>query len=94
MGLSPAYVLDEMQTYEVEAVLKRIHLKNKESWEQTRLLMYTVAQVNSKKKIDIKKLLPFSWDSDRVECNVSEEEEERLKNSIEKYLNGKRCHLI
>ena len=42
-GLSPDYVLDTMQMYEVEPLINNIHRKNKESWEQTRLLAYITA---------------------------------------------------
>jgi predicted transcriptional regulator len=42
-GLSPEYVLDKMQMYELEALISSLYQKNRESWEQTRLLAYILA---------------------------------------------------
>lgn len=61
-GLPPDYVMDRMQPYEIEIALEGLHLKHKELWEATRMVMYTIAQVNSRSTIDPKELLRLPWD--------------------------------
>ncbi len=69
LGLSPEYVLDRMEKYEVRALLDNMHLKVKENWEQTRMLSYIVAQTQSTKKLKIQDIITFPW-----------EEQEKLEN--------------
>lgn len=67
-----------MDWYEVEACLK--HNKNKDSWEQARLITYMIAQVNSKKKLKPTDILSFEWDkSDNADTSISNEDIQRLK---------------
>lgn len=69
LGLSPEYVLDRMEKYEVRALLDNMHLKVKENWEQTRMLSYIVAQTQSTKKLKMTDIITFPW-----------EEQEKLEN--------------
>ena len=55
--MDPRYVLDEMEIYEIKPLLESLHEKNKETWEQTRLIMYTTAQVNSSKKLKVNDII-------------------------------------
>jgi hypothetical protein len=48
-----------MQMYEIPLLLSNIYKKNKESWEQTRLLGFITAQVNSTKKLNITDIIKF-----------------------------------
>lgn len=40
-------------------------------WEMTRWLMYVVAQVNSRKKLDLNNILKFPWEKEESEDNTS-----------------------
>ena len=51
-GLSPDYVLDKMQMYEVIATYYIYALNNRIGWEQSRMIAYIIAQVNSRKKLN------------------------------------------
>ena len=51
-----------MEIYEIKPLLESLHEKNKETWEQTRLIMYTTAQVNSSKKLKVNDILEFPWE--------------------------------
>ena len=66
-------------------------MRDRESWEQTRMLAYTTAQVSSTKKIKMTDIMKFSWDNDNDEkdTSVSTEEMERLKIKAQQYLNTK-----
>ena len=64
LGLSPRYVLDEMQFYEIDCLLDNYYLKNKDSWEQARLIAYITAQVNSKDRLNPEDIMKFHWEKD------------------------------
>lgn len=76
-----------MQMYELEPLISNIHKKNKESWEQTRLLAYITAQVNSTKKLKPTDIISFSWDDETGDTAISNEDIERLKNKAKQYIN-------
>ena len=57
--------------YELPALLSNIYKRNKESWEQTRLLSYITAQVNSTKKLNITDIMKFSWDAEKIKAETS-----------------------
>lgn len=75
-GLDPGYVLDRIQTYEVEALIENMWMKSKESWEQARLQAYLTAQVNSTKKIDMTEFMTFPWENTETE-KIEDTKEER-----------------
>ena len=85
-GLSPEYVLDKMEQYEIAPLVSKLYLKNKESWEQTRLLGYITAQTQSTKKLKPTDIMKFPWEEVEVNTKVSNEDRERL---IEKAKNFK-----
>jgi hypothetical protein len=93
-GLNPKYVLDEMEQYEIAPLIKGISKKNKESWEQTRLIAYITAQTQSTKKLKITDIIKFPWDDEKndVDTAVSNEDINRLTNKanlIKEKLYGK-----
>lgn len=83
-GVNPEYFLDKMKPYEIETLLKGLHLKNRESWEQTRFICYTVAQGNSSKQLKLTDIFKFSWDERQT--SISADDKERLKRKSEEYL--------
>lgn len=86
-GLSPEYVLDRMAMYEIEPLVSNLLLRHKESWEQTRLLAFILAQVNSTKKLKPTDIISFTWDNEAVgNTAISNEDVERLKNKALKYI--------
>lgn len=77
-----------MQIYELETLINSLYQKNKESWEQTRLLAYIVAQVNSSKKLKPSDILSFVWDNEGGgNTSISNEDIERLKRKAKQYTN-------
>lgn len=85
-GFNPSYVLDEMKWYEINGLMKYEYYKEKEDWEQARLIAYVIAQVNSKKKLKIEDVIPFYWENNQEKIASSKEEFERLKNKAKEYL--------
>jgi hypothetical protein len=89
-GINPDYFMDQMQVYELYPLLNNIFNKNKESWEQTRLIAYLIAQTNSTKHLKPSDILKFGWDcneTEEKETSISNEEITRLKNKATNYLN-------
>lgn len=75
--------------YELSTLLKNITKKNKESWEQARMISYVIAQTNSTKKLNPTDILTFSWDNidSNKETSISEKDVERLKEKSKQFLN-------
>lgn len=87
-GLNPKYVLDEMEQYEINPLVTNIYKKEKESWEQTRMLGYIIAQSNSTKKLKATDIIKFPWDDDyKPNTAVSNEDKERLFRNANRILN-------
>lgn len=76
-----------MQMYEIEPLISNIYKRNKENWEQTRLLAYITAQVNSTKKLKPTDIISFYWDNETGDTAISNEDVERLKNKAKQYIN-------
>lgn len=88
------YVLDSMQEYEIEPMMKYIYKRNMQAWERTRMESYIIAQVNSRKKITPNDIVKFEWDKkDEMFTGIKEisnEDVERLKLKSNNFItNGK-----
>ena len=66
-GLDPGYVLDKIETYEIEALVENLWMKTKVSWEQARTVAYVTAQCQSTKPFDMKEMMAFPWEKVEVE---------------------------
>ena len=64
LGLQPQYVLDEIEIYEITALMRYSYLKHKDDWEQARLISYLIAQSNSTKKLKLEDIIKFQWDDE------------------------------
>lgn len=67
---------------EVEAFLTGFNRRNREAWEQTRVIGYIIAQANSTKKLEQTDILRFPWDNEsetNKDTQVSDEEMLRLR---------------
>lgn len=65
---------------EVESFLNGFNRRHRETWEQTRIIGYIIAQANSTKKLEPSDVLRFPWDEDKAEdTHVSDEEMNRLR---------------
>ena len=81
-GLHPKYVLDEMEVYEINAIMKNLHYKNQDNWEIGRLISYCICQTQCRKKITPQDIITFDWDKKGENENITEisnEEIERLR---------------
>lgn len=53
-----------MKPYELSIICESLHLRHKESWEQSRMISYVVAQANSKKKLKPTDIITFGWEKE------------------------------
>ena len=91
--LNPSYVLDEMELYEIRALLNYEHYSHRDDWEQARMIAYMIAQVNSKKKLSYQDITKFYWeneDDEKHETSISKEDIERLKKQAQAYIKNKK----
>ena len=90
--LDPSYVLDQMEFYEIKALLKYEHYSHRDEWEQARLIAYMVAQVNSKKKLKFQDITKFYWEDQQEEhdTSITKEDIERLKKQAEAYIKAQK----
>ena len=79
-----------MKFYEIPELVKGLNLKSRESWEQTRLLAYMTAQVNSTKTIKPTDILQFEWDYEKEpdveEKMISKADVKRLSKKTDEVL--------
>lgn len=82
------YVFDKMEMYEVRGLLKFQYYGAREDWEQTRLIAYMTAAVNSKKKLRLTDIMKFPWEEETSDANtdISNSDVERLRKKAEQYL--------
>lgn len=83
--MSPEYVLDRMQMYEIKPLIESSYLRNKDNWEQARMIAYIIAQSNSTNKIEPTDIIKFSWDKTEESTDVSDVDVERLTRKAEEY---------
>ena len=90
-GYDPKYVLDEIETYELNAAMKYSYYAVKDDWEQARLIAYMIAQTNSRKTLKMQDIMTFHWEEEEEEHNtkITKEEIEALKRQAEQYLKSK-----
>lgn len=93
-GVSPDYFLDRMTLTEVRHLLEGYERRKRDAWEQTRILGYITAQVNSTKKLKQSDILSFPWDKETVKkkktVSVPDSEIKRLRDKakqVEQTLN-------
>lgn len=75
--VSVEYFMDRMQDYEIDTLLDNLQYDGVNEWEQTRLKIYSTAQMMSKKQLTPKDLMEFPWEKEE-----EKEEEEEHKTSI------------
>ena len=73
--------------------MKFQYYASKDSWEQTRLISYIIAQGNSTKKLNMTDILSFPWEKEQEEIERNTEmtntDLERLKQKAKNYLKAK-----
>ena len=75
--------MDQLQDWEVYDIYSMLQYADSASWEQTRWLMYVIAQVNSRKQLKVTDILNFSWDQTQKNITITDDDIKRLKAKAE-----------
>lgn len=88
LGISPGYVLDRMEMYEISALMDHKHLKHRESWEQARMVSFINARCAGAKIEDAKGLFSLPWDGEESKEKIEEDlaQFDRLKANAERMI--------
>lgn len=73
------YFMSALQNFEVELLYENLKYTDRPSWEQTRLLAFILAQVNSKKRLEMTDIMSFPWEENYEEKNIEMSNEDRDK---------------
>lgn len=75
------YFMSDLQDFEVELLYENLKYADRPSWEQTRLISFILAQVNSKKHLEMTDIMSFPWDDNYEEKNteMTNEDRDRLR---------------
>lgn len=93
-GVDPKYVLDDIEEYEVIALLKRIEEDHQEEWEKIRMICYVfVSTQTTKKSLKPTDVMKFPWDKNKQKGDEMSKERydkivEKFKNKIKTDSNG------
>lgn len=74
-----------MEMYEVKAIMDYEYFAYKDSWEQSRLVAYMIAQTNSTKELKVTDILKFHWEKEEADTSISNEDVARLREKAKQY---------
>lgn len=78
-----------MEMYEVNSLLEYAYYCSKDNWEQTRLISYITAQVNSTKNLKITDIMKFPWEDNTEHLtSISNSDLQRLREKAQNYINA------
>lgn len=80
--IQPDYFLDSMNWDDVRILLDELEVSNRDSWEQTRLVMWSVIQSQSSKKIKPIDVLPLSWDKQDAPKEITRDDVDEFKKRL------------
>lgn len=62
-------------------------MKNRNSWEQARIIAYITAQCNSSKKLKPTDIMQFTWDEETYgDTSISNDDIKRLKEKAKQFI--------
>ena len=84
----PDYVLDKMEWYEINSILKYKYYASQNQWEQTRILYSIIYNTNAKHPKPIDEMWRFPWEEETEKKNtlISKEDISRLHKLAQAYI--------
>ena len=77
-----------MQMYELEPLINNLHKKDRNSWEQARMISYIIAQTNSTKQLSPTDIMKFDWDEAKEkDTSISKDDIARLQAKANQFIN-------
>lgn len=87
-GIPPKYFLDEMSTYELEAVLEYANETEKQKVELSRLGWYYSILPYAQKGVTPQKLIPLSWEKGEIQHTPQQITQEEITERATALLNA------
>lgn len=75
--------MERMPIFEAMEYLAFVEYRNRDTWEQTRMITHITAQVNSKKTLKKTDIAAFPWDIKEESEPTTEADLKRLKEKAE-----------
>ena len=91
MGVSPSYILDEMEMYELKYIISQNETQYKEEWERARVLAHSIYQSQASKEIEVNQVLKFPWDEEETVDQTPKKTTEQMREyakALENKMNG------
>ena len=82
-GVNPRYVLDEMELYDMETLIDNIWVKDRTSWDQTRLIINWCQQ--STKPVNMFEKMSLPWDRKEEKHVDTEEEKDEMYREMKRW---------
>jgi hypothetical protein len=80
MGVNPLYFLDEMEPFEMKAIINEAENVFKDNWEQSRRFTHAIYRVNSTEDLKLTDVIIFPWDEIDPETIAPERTKEERDN--------------
>ena len=82
------YFMDKLEDWEMYELMDVTAYADTNNWEQTRLISYIIAQVNSKKKLKLKDIMKFPWEKemDAKDIEISTSDVNNLREKAQRFL--------
>ena len=80
--------MDKLEDWEMYELMDVTAYADTNNWEQTRLISYIIAQVNSKKKLKLKDIMKFPWEKemDGKDIEISTSDVNNLREKAKRFL--------
>lgn len=90
MGISPAYYLDEMEFYELSAMVDGYSRREQAGWEQARFCAFYTASAAGA-KLSMKEIVVFPWEKEKEDApeEVNIDDLRQLKEKVKMINNGR-----
>lgn len=86
--ISISYFFDDCSFWELSDIVENLVYLDRNLWESQRLNAYITAQVNSTKKLQMKDICSFQWetkDEEKSDTSISDDEIKRLKENAKQW---------
>lgn len=73
--------MDRMEEWEIRPICSGLQYTDRNSWEQTRLRIYSLVCMFSKQQKGVSDIMKFPWEKEEIEKNteISNDDKEKLR---------------
>lgn len=71
--------MDKMEEWEIGPIISGLQYTDRNSWEQTRLRIFSLASMFSKQQKELSDIMTFPWEDNPEAKEIKDEDIKRLK---------------